>query len=381
MASVSTQGKKFTIRYRNKGDKNARRYTMPEGSTKAEAEKKKTAIQADIDRLGSWTPGAAAGGARARGAAARSAGPKNLTELVEAHITGSTDLAESTLRLKRAVLRPFAAHAAGSDRRRSAAPITSLSIQLVRSYLDVVEKRTTKATATGYGRQVSAFWRWAHRNHKSLGVPTPNMPKLSSPGAPQVLAPTFDEIDRMIAQFLPRGEAVRRLMLIQRWQGLRVGQAAALQCVDFVPDWRGLGPALQVRTGKSARESAQQRWEPVAPDLAKRISSWTAGRPSSSLIVGKPPRDPADTVRGAWVRSGQESPKQPTHALRKRFISHMVEQGVSDAAIDYLVGHAPKGVRSRHYVDPRAFWPKLTEALATIPPLAKHERRSSRGRA
>jgi hypothetical protein len=78
------------------------------------------------------------------------------------------------------------------------------------------------------------------------------------------------------------------------------------------------------------------------------------------------------TVRKAWERSGVAEERwkgHPTRMFRKRLISHMTEQGISDAAIDHLVGHAPQGIRNRHYVDPRAFWPVLKAAVATLPPL------------
>jgi len=374
MASVDQRGKRFSVRYRNQGDASPKRHSLPRGATRREAERLAREIQTTIDKRGWWeAPREQAAAALADGA------PTNLEELVEAHINHAAELgrAENTLRVKRSALRPLWKFIRGDDKRRAPPAIGALTLRNVERYLADVRKRRTESTANGYGRQVAAFWKWAHERWPDL-VPVVHMPRLEAPPPALVLAPTFDEVDRMVAQLSSRAEGVRRMMLIQRWQGVRVSQAGALEVGDFVEDWHGLGPALQIRKGKSRREKAQARWVPVAPDLAKRLRSWCAGRPADEVLVGRVPRDPADTVGKAWERAGLQVPSQPTHAIRKRFISHLVEQGASDAAIDYLVGHAPKGVRSRHYVDPRAFWPQLLKAIKTIPPLTKHERISTR---
>ena len=116
------------------------------------------------------------------------------------------------------------------------------------------------------------------------------------------------------------------------------------------------------------------RWVPLHSHLHGLFASWRLadGRPGPEApIVGQGmPRDPHDTVNRAWMLAGVCSDKwagHPTHAIRKRYISHLVEAGITDAAIDHAVGHSPRGVRARHYVDPLAFFRLLREALHTIP--------------
>jgi len=204
------------------------------------------------------------------------------------------------------------------------------------------------------------------------------MPRVHLPPPKQVLAPTWTEADSMLEQLTDRARSVRRTATIARFTGLRCSQAAATTWADFSVDWEGRGPALHVRVTKTEQEAALNRWVPLAPALAHRLLQWKMldGRPGDdALIIGAPlPRDPGDTVGAAWSRAGVPEDrwrKRPFHSLRKRFLSHMVEAGVSDAAIDYLVGHVPKGVRARHYVDPRALWPAMKQAVATIPDIGE----------
>ena len=151
---------------------------------------------------------------------------------------------------------------------------------------------------------------------------------------------------------------------------------AMLLSLAPAPAEAGPRSTLHVRVGKSEEETALDRWIPAAPPLARLLLAWRMadGRPEGNVpIVGGPmPRDASQTVRGAWERSGVPEEHwrgHPTRMFRKRLLSHMTEQGMSDAAMDHLVGHVPQGVRARHYVDPRAFWPVLRAAVATLPPL------------
>ena len=201
------------------------------------------------------------------------------------------------------------------------------------------------------------------------------MPHVHTPPAQQVLAPTWDEIDLMVGQLTSRAESVRRAALVMRYTGLRIGQVAGLTWGDFDDDWEGLGPAMHIRVAKTEAEAAMNRRVPLATPLAQvlrvwKMKDWRTGE--DDPIIGTLPRDPHTTTREAWKRAGVPEERwrgHPNHAIRKRFISHLMERDVTERAIDYLVGHAPRGIQARHYIDPRAYWPHLRDALAEIPPL------------
>ncbi len=366
--SVHQRGDRWRVRYRNKGEKNPRSFSMPKGTTRREAERLDREIKLTIDTAGAWFPARAA--------------PVDLEQLVDAYIRERTaGTAEkpaarpATLRMYQTVLRQlFLGFCRG---RAVAAPgLAVLNRDAVSGFLAQRRAKGSKpGTLSAYARMIRAFWGWAARQYPA-NVALVDMPRVHMPPSKQVLAPTFEEIDRMIAQLTERAEEVRRAALIMRFTGLRVSQAGGFAWDDHDPDWEGRGPALHMRVTKSEQESALDRWIPVAPPLAHLLLAWKMrdGRPEGDAAIVGPamPRDPHSTTGEAWARA--EVPEDrwrghPGRVFRKRFISHMVEAGVSDAAIDHLMGHAPQGVRARHYVDPRAFWPILTAAVATIPPL------------
>ncbi len=375
MASVKKRGDTYRIRYRLPGEKNPRSYTVPRGTTKRASEKLAGEIQLAIDQDGSWAPA--------------SAPPLNLEELANSYIEersrGTTEKAAArpkTLSLYRAVLVSGLMESCRGN--GPAAPgLHTLSKDAVRRFLEGKrEAGCEQSTLSSYARAISPFWRWAHERHPEH-VAKPDMPGVHVPPTKQVLAPTWVEIDRMVEQITDRASTVRRAVTIARYSGLRIKQAAAPTWADFDPDWEGLGPALHVTEAKSEHETAMDRWVPLAPGLTRCLLEWRgAAEDSEPIIGGILPRDPHETVGGAWRRAGVPEDRwrrRPDHALRKRFISHLVEAGASDAAIDYLVGHAPKGTRARHYVDPRALWPMLRAAVGTVPAIGESGTASTTG--
>ena len=341
---------------------------MARGTTRREAEAMDRKVQNAVREYGLWAPATAA--------------PLDLEQLVERYIAERTvgtierpAAKPRTLMLYETVLRrQFLTHCRGKARKAPA--LFMLDKRTVSSFLEGKRAQGRHpGTIHGYARCIRAFWGWAREEYPEH-VSEVKMPRVHVPPARRVLAATFEEFDRMLAQLTYRGDRVRRAAIIQRYTGLRIGQAGEFRWEDFDADWEGLGPALHVRAGKSEEETALDRWVPTAPPLTRLLLGWrmSDGRPEKSVhIVGGPlPRDVSTTVREAWERTGVSETRwkgHPTRMFRKRLISHMIEQGVSDAAIDHLVGHAPQGVRARHYVDPRAFWPVLQAAVATLPPL------------
>ncbi len=366
--SIEWRGGRPNIRWRNKATRKRERFAMAKGTPRREAEAMDRKVQNAVREHGFWAP-------------ARSA-PVDLEQLVDRYIAERTEgtierpaAKPRTLMLYETVLRrQFLAHCRGTSSK--APPLFMLDKQPVSEFLEKKRKEGRHpGTVHNYARGIRAFWGWAREAYPEH-VFEVRMPRVHVPPPRRVLAATYGEIDRMLAQLTDRGDRVRRAVLIQRFTGLRIEQVGSFVWDDFDGDWEGLGTALHVRVGKSAQETALDRWIPVAPPLTRLLLAWRMadGRPDGDVrIVGGPlPRDVSITVRKAWERSGVPEERwkgHPTRAFRKRLISHMTEQGISDAAIDHLVGHAPRGVRARHYVDPRAFWPVIEAAVATLPPL------------
>ncbi len=364
MASVTKQGSKWTIRYRSNGAQ--RRHTLPGGSSKRDAERLAREIQHAIDTTGSWEP---------LGNSAITLDGLHKQYVAERAVEGARP---ATLRGYEVIGR-FVAFARG---RAKVATIDQLNRATVSGWLStIVDGGATPTTVANYSRKIQAWWGWANDAHPAE-VPPPHMPKVKAPRPPIVRAPTWEQIDAMISGLSGhvRGRkyepvAVRRAMLLQRYTGLRVGQVGHLRWSDFEPDLDDYGPAINISPAlaKTAQEARANRWIPVHADLYRLLLEWRMedGRPADGvLICGEVPRDIHDTVNGAWSRSGTPAERyqgHPTHALRKRLISHLVEMGIADSAIDHLVGHSPKGVRTRHYVDPLALFPALKAAVATIP--------------
>lgn len=463
MAYVEWQGKKPTVRYRLNGVK--KRHSLPTGSSKREAERIARKIQTAIDNHGSWEPG---------GRAAVS-----LDDLVAEYKAHQEDIghSQSTLRGYK-VLDRFLAFAAG---RASIAGVDQLRWQTVREFLmtevrpqldaknerklakyrraedryasyrrelqEFESGRTAKGprlvrppvkpritppgnTLNAYWRVIRAWWQWCFDEHEddSLALRSPpRKAKLKLPQAvvPQVVAPSWGEIDAMIAQLEPavrlRGRnkdttALWRALVIQRYTGLRIGQATGLRWPNLVrsllEDGVDHGPALNIgpALAKSLQEAESNRWIPVPTRLWRHFSEWRLADGEADaadrLIVGEPVRDPdsghlvagvgkdpAEAARDAWERAGVKPLKwqgHPTHAIRKRVRTHLERQllGVEvedadnhgkliDRALDHQLGHSRNGVAARNYIDPFVYLPALRAAMEAIPtPEAVRTRKS-----
>jgi integrase len=370
VANVVMQGRKWTVRYRCNGAQ--RRHSLPLRSSRRDAERLAREIQHTIDTRGSWEP---------LGDSAITLGGLHKQYVAERTAAGARP---ATLRGYEVIGR-FVDFARGRAR---VATIDRLARSTVTEWLATIrEGGVTPTTIANYGRKIGAWWRWAYDTHPD-DVPRPHMPKIRAPRPPVVRAPTWEQIDAMIAGLeggLPgrsyQPVAVRRAVLLQRYTGLRVGQASQLRWANIDADLDGHGPAINISPAlaKTEQEAHANRWIPVHADLHRLLLEWRMadGRPEEGLICGEAPRDLHDTVNGAWSRTETPADRykgHPTHCIRKRLISHMVEQGISDAAIDLLVGHSPKGVRTRHYVDPLALFPVLKAAVATVPSYQPREK-------
>lgn len=368
MASVSRQGKRWTVRFRNKGDRNPRRYTLPAGIGKRAAEAKAREIQLAIDRDGFWAPAKAP--------------PATLDAAVEAYIDARTAgtaarpaAKPSTLKMYDVVLRrlllPFLRG------RASTAALRDLDLDRVRGLLDERHRRGASArTLLVYRSIIGGFWKWARAEFGAEHIAPVALPDLARPADREVVAPSYGEIDRMIAALPDRCATLRRTCLILRYTGLRISQAARLEWRDILADHEGLGPALHIRPelGKSRQEAAMNRRIPLHPELRRQLLEWRLadGRPDDdALLIRAPlPRTARDTLRAAWKRAGVPEEKwagHPSHVFRKRFITTLDLARVRERVIDYLIGHARKDVKGRSYIVGQELWPEMKKAVAGIP--------------
>ncbi len=376
MTSLHERNKRFNIRYRNKGDKNPRRYTLPKGTTRREAEAIARKMQLQIDKRGYWSKAAAP--------------PMDLAELVDEYIeerkrgtVGKPPARPKTLRLIDTVLRNMLIP---TCRGRGSAPPGLYTLTEENAALMLDQKRRygcAPGTLKTYRATMRAFWSRSHRHYPEHVSPTPKLEVHTPPGAIPV-TPMYHEADRMIAQLTDRATAVKRSVFMSRFMGVR-GFQTEMAWFDFDNNWRDRGPALHIRLGKSERERSESRWVPIAPPLAKMLMEWRMadGRPDDAApILGGPlPRDFSDTVAQAWRRAGVDEELwkgHPTRVFRKMFQTYL-EWDVPERALDFLVGHAPRGTRARHYIDPYSphRWKKLVEAVNMIPPIGgNHEARA-----
>ncbi len=216
------------------------------------------------------------------------------------------------------------------------------------------------------------MWTWAASQDEYAALPRPPynlqlvMPPAVAYHAPDAV-PTFAECDAAIR--LIRLPLPRRLAIIMRYTGLRLEQAAHIHREDI--DLRA--KTLLIRKGKSRREQAMMRRVPVARHLVADLRPWLEGRlpgplfpdPTNGALPLVNYRNQTRYVTEAWRRATQNgsarlevwappsrSKTRPDHAFRAAFQAALDEAGVSDSTIDWLVGHAPKSTRSRHYARP-----------------------------
>lgn len=371
MASISKHGDRWRIRYRNRGERAIRSRTLPRDASRADAERARREIEEAIDRTGRWE--------RAPAAAA------DVAELVEAWLEDRAQetpwrraAAGKTLANYRRILVGFEAHLRG--RAGSVAP-SALNRRAAQAWLaSRMEDGLAPATLRMHHAVLSSWWRWAHEEHPQL-VPPASLPSVRAAPPRRVSAPSWEQIDSLLGVLNPnRCEPLIRTVWICRFTGLRIGQVQRLCWRDYAADVAGGGPGLHIgaELAKTAEEGAMDRWVPVHPALAAAMAEWRsrdgARAAPERLVVGAATAEPNKTLVDAWRRAGVPSDLwagHSSHVFRKRFISALVEAGTADAVIDHLVGHAPVGVRTRHYVDPMAIFPAAARALAVIPPVRR----------
>ena len=232
-------------------------------------------------------------------------------------------------------------------------------------------EQKSASTVAHYVGAVQRAWAWAAENEAWEGqVPTPRKVKVPPIIPQRTIAPTWDELDRVIDAALP--EALRRALLLQRCTGLRIGQVLRLDWSDFDLEEGRLH--VRPELGKSRAEKAG-RHVPVAPALLPVLRAW--GPLPEGLIVSKTCVRNADLAQ-AWKAAGVDPRKwqrRSTHAFRKGFVSGLRKADADPDAVEFLVGHTLGIVGV--YTDPDSL--PLAEAVAMVPEVPEHLYRDQDG--
>ncbi len=275
-------------------------------------------------------------------------------------------------------------------------PASDLSIGLLTRYADSLPGDGRKA-ATRHRKVlgVEQMWRWAeNRPEEFPGVPRPR--KLTGTDADQISAPVpvvargrvdWPDLDRMIAH-LDQREWHRRLAMLLRYHGLRVGQALGLTWRDIDLEER----VLYLRAGVEGAKRGCARSVPMNSTLVAEMANWG---PREGHVFKRPDGRPwradaaVEPFRRAWERSGVERAKwdaedegvrqsgdrakaRPSHAFRACVRTGLVRLGVDEAAVLHYVGHSAGRTASAYVPESEPtsspHWPSLVNAVEKIPP-------------
>lgn len=275
-------------------------------------------------------------------------------------------------------------------------PATSLSVSLLDQYAASLPFEGRKA-ATRHRKVLEAerMWEWAHRRKRQFpGVPQPE--RITGRDADSIRPPppvvavdvaSWADVDAMIAK-LDQREWHRRVALVMRYQGIRVGQVLQLDWRDVDLD-RGI---LRLRPFKAARST---RAVPLHKELAAAMQSW--GRREGRVFLrgnGSPYRPDATgepfsrawrlagVLEARWSKPtgraglpGERGKARPTNAIRAAFMSGLLRAGISDSLIHYLQ-HRAAGKVWEAYIPQEApestpWWAQAVEASASVPPLGR----------
>lgn len=274
-----------------------------------------------------------------------------------------------------------------------------LSERLLEDYVDWQRRRISRHGAPlgerslyRYLRTVEAFWEWAAKRERwESWVPRARSIELEAPIVEEVVALTWAQIDNAI-HVCPSIHApgwVADLITVGRFTGLRHGQIWRIEWTDLqlggdVPDLK-----IRAQLGKSRRERQEARTIPIAPAFA----DWLRARRRADGYIVAPEIAARDGLKHSkpvgrvWRKSGVPEAlyaRRPVHALRRAFETEMTRRGATGLAIDFLLGHSPRGTGPGTYLDKTwGLYEQAVEAVSLIPPIGEahdlgRQRRRSR---
>lgn len=262
-----------------------------------------------------------------------------------------------------------------------------LLTQVVRSWQ---KEGLSESFVYNAARAVLEMWTWISDDPAAYpGVPTPPRHGKSVLPRPPVYAappaPTMAECDAALRHLPERAEIARRLGIVMRFTGLRLGQALGLRVADVDIT----AATMVVRRGKSRIEAAECRVVPISRHLAAEIARWTHGRDADAPVVapragGKNEEATTKAYRfkAAWtaaVAAGEardtvwrpltRKQARPEHAFRAAFQAHLRIAGVPEPVIDALVGHHSSTTRAKHYAGLDTLESAMRVAVDGMPPI------------
>jgi integrase len=325
--------------------------------TEREAERLRLDVEEALDRCGRYEP-------------------RRVGEASDLGLILADYVADCTRRLRPGTVKNYAQHL--ELFRRWAGPVnaSALSYTLLSDYHVHLSSpvsgrhvhRRGHNTVVKHFQALEGLWAWAWQRQARgtyHGIPQPDTLGLKHNVAPHKLAPTWAEMDAMIAA---SSGWHRQLYTVLRCTGLRVGQALGLRWSDIRQ--HGDLHVLHVRPelGKT-RQERRGRLVPLAPVLVREIAGWGARDGWLIPCPRKARIGRARDAQRAWARAGVDPEVWSGcahHVLRAGFITGLKGLGADLEAVEFLVGHS-RGIRE-HYSSPDAL--ELVEAVGLVPDLA-----------
>lgn len=247
-------------------------------------------------------------------------------------------LSPLTIAAYRRDLRQFAGHAESDRWRHDPGPLQAFVRELQR-------RGAQGSTQARKSAAVRSFYAFALRE----GIATRDVPALVDaprPGRylPDVLAP--EDVARVLdapPADEPLGIRDRAILELLYGCGLRVSELVGLDTdrVDL--------PNRQIRViGKGNRE----RRIPMGDEARERLhryrtgpwTTWTAGRPTSAVFVGRRGRRMSREAVWAlvrhWAAAAEVTERVTPHTFRHSFATHLLEGGADLRVVQALLGHA-----------------------------------------
>lgn len=211
-------------------------------------------------------------------------------------------------------------------------------------------------------------WRWAEQSERWPGmIPSPRAIDMVRASPAPVLAPSWVEMDSCI-HCLDGWK--RRLAILLRYAGLRVGESMQLRWDDVSLD------RATLVIDRSIDKSKRGRIIPISPHLVAEMAAWGTRTGFVIPYDGVQARHISALAKyfnAAWTEAGVRPEAwegNSTKAFRKGFKTGMLNLHATADAIDFLQGHKlGEGARSR-YIDP---WQALhlEETVRLVPKITE----------
>ena len=193
-------------------------------------------------------------------------------------------------------------------------------------------------------RNLKAFLRWIENEDLVKGFRAPRIRQLpvEASGRRDYFRP--EEIQKIIStarQFRQRGEPVDRYFAFLVLSGMRKTEAMRVRWEDL--DWNGGWLHVQASNTKSRRA----RDIPLTDPLRRVLATWRR-QDSSGLLFPNVRRDISKLFRRICINAGVAPRK--LHNLRDTCAVNLIQSGVPESVVMYLLGHSDIRTTIQNYV-------------------------------